>query len=472
MKRTVFILLTLISFHSYSQVVSTVLADAYKTFVADSQLRSAISSLYVIDAKSGDVVFDLNSRVGLATASTMKIITSASAYEILGKEFRYTTEFGYYGQKRDNNLNGSLYIKPSGDPTLGSWRWKQTNEDSVINRITNAFRQIQVKNYKNLVVDATGWEGEAIPGGWTWDDLGQYYGAPADALNWRENQFDMVLKSGDHIGDKVIIKETRPRLYSYNYVSYVRASAKGTGDNSYMFLPLGTNVGVVRGTIPVGEENFVISGAMPSGKYQFVSTLSDALTIKGISHSIPSITIDSATGDKRIDPSIVTIIHQEQSPVLDSIVFWFLRRSINLYGEALAKTIASTSNKTATTENGTRIIRDYWSSKNIGIDKTELNIQDGSGLSPQDRVTTHAQVAILNYAKKQPWFEGYYLAFPTYNGMKMKSGTINAVKGFCGYQTSSNGREYIFSFLVNNYNGSATPLVNKMYKVLDVLKKY
>jgi D-alanyl-D-alanine carboxypeptidase/D-alanyl-D-alanine-endopeptidase (penicillin-binding protein 4) len=54
--------------------------------------------------------------------------------------------------------------------------------------------------------------------------------------------------------------------------------------------------------------------------------------------------------------------------------------------------------------------------------------------------------------------------------MKMKSGTISDVKGFCGYQTSSDGSEYIFSFLINNYSGSASGLVNKMYKVLDVLK--
>ena len=54
--------------------------------------------------------------------------------------------------------------------------------------------------------------------------------------------------------------------------------------------------------------------------------------------------------------------------------------------------------------------------------------------------------------------------------MKIKSGTIRNVKGFCGYHTAKNGKDYIFSFLVNNYNGSASGLVNKMYKVLDLLK--
>ena len=52
----------------------------------------------------------------------------------------------------------------------------------------------------------------------------------------------------------------------------------------------------------------------------------------------------------------------------------------------------------------------------------------------------------------------------------MKSGTINDVKGFCGYHRSKDGNEYVFSFLVNNYSGRASQLVNKMYKVLDILK--
>jgi D-alanyl-D-alanine carboxypeptidase/D-alanyl-D-alanine-endopeptidase (penicillin-binding protein 4) len=52
----------------------------------------------------------------------------------------------------------------------------------------------------------------------------------------------------------------------------------------------------------------------------------------------------------------------------------------------------------------------------------------------------------------------------------MKSGTISDVKGFCGYQTSKEGREFIFSFLVNNYGGRTGSMVNKMYRVLDELK--
>ena len=51
-----------------------------------------------------------------------------------------------------------------------------------------------------------------------------------------------------------------------------------------------------------------------------------------------------------------------------------------------------------------------------------------------------------------------------------KSGTIRDVKGFCGYHKAKDGKEYIFSFLVNNYNGRTSAVVSKMYKVLDELK--
>ena len=113
-------------------------------------------------------------------------------------------------------------------------------------------------------------------------------------------------------------------------------------------------------------------------------------------------------------------------------------------------------------------LKEFWKSR--GLDPAELNILDGSGLSPSNRVTTHALVAVLQYAKQQSWFNGFYNSLPEYNGMKMKSGTIKDVKGFGGYHTSKEGVEYIFSFLVNNYNGATSILVQKMYKVLDELK--
>jgi D-alanyl-D-alanine carboxypeptidase/D-alanyl-D-alanine-endopeptidase (penicillin-binding protein 4) len=121
------------------------------------------------------------------------------------------------------------------------------------------------------------------------------------------------------------------------------------------------------------------------------------------------------------------------------------------------------------TDAGLAAMRRFWAAQ--GIDSNALRMQDGSGLSPQNRVTTEALAKVLWYAARQSWYVDYLEGFPLYNGMKMKSGTISGVKGFCGYHRSKkDGKEYIFAILVNNYTGSSSSLVGKMYRVLDVMK--
>jgi D-alanyl-D-alanine carboxypeptidase/D-alanyl-D-alanine-endopeptidase (penicillin-binding protein 4) len=441
------------------QTINQKLQKAFAEFERDEQLEHAISSLYVIDAATGKVVFDKNSQVGLAPASTQKTFTAATAFELLGKDYRYKTEF--YVSTDGNEPR--LTIKPSGDPTFGSWRWQQTKDDVTINRILKA-----IKNVNNLspifYIDGAGWNSESIPDGWVWQDIGNYYGAGSSVLNWRENQFDISLQSGNKIGDSVKIINTIPNLYSYKIYSLATSAAKGSGDNAYAYFPIGRSEGVVRGTIPVNEKGFVISASTPSGTNEFQEILIDSLkNIFGKPYYFSFLTYFDWPGKEK-----VKLIHTETSPPLDSIIYWFLKKSINLYGEALIKTFAFEKRGIGATDSGVNIVKDFWKQK--GIDAGELNIYDGSGLSPLNRVTTHAQVEVLKYAKKQNWFNLFYNALPEFNNMKMKSGTISDVKAFCGYHTAKDGREYIFSFIVNNYRGLSLSLINKMYKVLNILK--
>jgi D-alanyl-D-alanine carboxypeptidase/D-alanyl-D-alanine-endopeptidase (penicillin-binding protein 4) len=145
-----------------------------------------------------------------------------------------------------------------------------------------------------------------------------------------------------------------------------------------------------------------------------------------------------------------------------------LRKSVNLYGEALVKTIAYEKNGFGSTNDGLRIIKNFWKDK--GIDASAINILDGSGLSPQNRITTNALVTVMQYAKSRQWFSSFHNSLPEYNGLKMKSGTIGGAKSFTGYANSKAGEDYTFAIVVNNYFGSAGDIVKKMYKVLDVLK--
>lgn len=447
----------LFSHLSIAQTTSTQLKKAFLQFENDPQLKHALVSLYVVDAKSGKPVFDRNSQIGLAPASTQKIITSATAFEVLGRDFRYKTNFGII-RSGDHN---SLYIQPSGDPTFGSWRWQQTKEEELLTSVITAARNTKASKLENILIDTTGWNEEQIPDGWIWQDIGNYYGAGPAALNWRENQYDLLLRSGNNPGDPVNVVTTQPHLYSDSLLSAATAGPKGSGDNAYIYLPAGRHHTVVRGTIPAGESRFRISGSITDPAAQFAATLADSLQQLFAGTYSLSYKKDKSSGQP-------AIFYTALSPSLDSIIYWFNKKSINLYGEALVKTMAYLKNGKASTENGVELIRTFW--KDRGLDEEELNMIDGSGLSPLNRVTTHAQVTILRYAKDRSWYPCFYDALPEYNGMKMKSGTISGAKGFCGYQKSKDGNEYIFSFLVNNYSGQASALVAKMYKVLDKLK--
>ena len=159
----------------------------------------------------------------------------------------------------------------------------------------------------------------------------------------------------------------------------------------------------------------------------------------------------------------ITPILYINSPVLDSIVYWFLKKSINLYGEALVRTIGLQKKGDGSTSKGLEWIDSFYTAN--GFDTKAMHMTDGSGLSPTNRITPFALAKALQFAQSKSWYSAFYDALPMYNGMKLKSGTIHRTKCFAGYH---NG--YIITLMVNNYNGSSAALVDKMYKVLDGVK--
>jgi D-alanyl-D-alanine carboxypeptidase/D-alanyl-D-alanine-endopeptidase (penicillin-binding protein 4) len=447
------------------QTISQKLQKAFQQFEKDSQLQYAISSLYVIDAKTGQVVFDKNSRIGLAPASTQKIVTAATAFELLGKSFRYSTSLGYSGRIINDSLAGSLYLHSMGDPTFGSARFASTTPARIFQSFADSLKKAGIKKIKDsFLIDNNKFKEPAIPDGWIWQDIGNYYGAGAWVLNWKENQYDLILKSADRVNGPVVVADNSTAPPGQQFINHLSAAAKGSGDNAYIYLPGEGHDYLLEGTIPLNENQFKISGAIVSGPDYFINNFRSYLKDKGILNYPVDKKIHLTSG--YVDDG--SIIANYYSPSLDSIIYWFLQKSINLYGEALIKSIGQQTLGFGSTETGVVSIKNFWKQK--GINENELNIGDGSGLSPQNRVTTHAQVEILKYAKKQSWFFSFNNALPEFNNMKMKSGTIKDVKGYCGYHKAKDGKEYIFSFLVNNYNGPSSSLVGKMYRVLDVMK--
>ena len=461
MKKIAVLLLCCFSIPSFSQSVTERLNKTISQLQADSQFKHAIISLYVVDTQTGKLVFDKNADIGLAPASCQKIITGATAFELLGNNYRFKTVVGYHGAIAGDILNGDLIIKGGGDPTLGSWRWAETGDFSILKKITAAIAAKGIKKINGRIVcDQENWETNSIPGGWVWEDIGNYYGAGATGINWHENQYDLILKSGNTVGDAVIISGTMPSLQDVTLISELTTAKKGSGDNAYIYLAPQSGNGFVRGTIPAGEDHFTISGSIPDPAKQFSYELRNTLN----ENNIQVITVDLNTS-KGVD---METILASQSPTLDSMNYWFLKKSINLYGEALLKTMAYEKTKFGSTDKGIDLVKDFWN--HHGIETAAINIKDGSGLSPANRITTKSLVTVLQYAKQQNWFASFYNALPEINGIRMKDGYIADVRSYCGFIKDKNGNEYTFSFIVNNFDGSASSARVKMWQVLDTLK--
>lgn len=455
-----------------AQTVSQKLQKAFTVLEKDEQLKHAISSLYVIDAKTGQVVYDKNSQIGLAPASTQKIITSVTAFELLGREYRYKTAFYRYSFGKPKIYD--LFIAGSGDPTFGSNRFTSTKDSIILEAVYNSLNNnFATDTIRNIYVVDINFGKTSIPTGWIWQDIGNYYGAGHFTLNWRENQYELQFES-DKPNSYAVLNRPVQGSNSVTYNNQVFTGEPESGDNAYIYFVPGKDTLLIEGTIPPNKKKFSIRGAIPDPPLIFLKEFEAYLySKKAFFRTIETGEVDRFFGHpslRNADRPTYTsnTIYDYYSPSLDSIIYWFNKKSINLYGEALIKTFAYEKQGFGSTDSGVAIVKKFWKGK--GLDEDELNIYDGSGLSPMNRVTTHAQVEILKYAKTKEWFPYFLKSLPDYNGMTMKSGTIGDVKGFCGYHKAKDGREYIFSFLVNNYSGKTSPLVGKMYKVLDELK--
>ncbi|MFM6954637.1 MAG: D-alanyl-D-alanine carboxypeptidase/D-alanyl-D-alanine-endopeptidase, partial [Sphingobacteriaceae bacterium] len=333
----------------------------------------------------------------------------------------------------------------------------------------NALKQAGIKQIQGKIVGCDSLYGaQTTPDGWIWQDIGNYYGAGASSLSWHENQLDVYIKPGAKVGDLVKLTKIDPAYPYLQFINEIKTGPAGSGDKVYAYAAPYSSVVYLRGTYGIDWVK-PISPAIPDPAFDAAYRLADTLQIAGIELSEAPTTWRRMQELKPLTLPSYQVLHTINSPKLTDLVFWFNRKSINLYGENLLKALALNAGKPAETQAGVEVVKNFWKNK-LAIDPNSLNISDGSGLSPANRVTTLSMAKILQSLKKEPWFASYYESFPTYNGMKMKSGSIADVLAYAGYQRTVAGKELVFSFMVNNYHGN-TPLVKKkMYALLDQLK--
>ena len=446
-----------------AQTLSSKLQVAFNRFSADEQLKYASASFTVLNSTNGELIFGGNQNTGLAPASTLKTITSATALALLGEDYTYKTEIYYSGAIENGILNGDIIISGSGDPTLGSWRWKTTSKEAVLNQVLFALQKAGIQSINGkIIADDSAWDTQSLPIGWIWQDIGNYYGAGTSALSWGENQFELNFLPGKTSG--LAVKIANEDVYPFlNLKNELSAGNVGSGDNVYAYSAPYTSTIYLRGTYGIDlKKKIGLSLPDPALAMAYdVFIFLQKNNMKGLDYSTSRILGQKEGGKK----SLLTTI---TSPSLKEIIYWFNQKSINLYGEQLIRTLGSKFGKSASTVDGVKALRKFWEDK--GIDPETLNILDGSGLSPADRVTTLTMAKVLSYAKKQKWHATYLESLPINNNLKMKSGTIGDVLAYAGYSKVDGKMPVCFSIIINNYTGSSTAIRQKMFNLLNQLK--
>lgn len=441
----------------------------------DLALTHASIGIAVGDCRTGELLFESEPQLSLVPASVLKIVTTVTALEVFGPEFRFQTELAYSGMLRNDTLIGDLQIIGGGDPTLGSKYFpeKQDFLDGWIKALQN--KNIHVIK-GNLILDASIYESQTIPGTWIWEDIGNYFGAGASGLSVFDNLYEIHLRSENSADKPTQVIRVEPEIPGLILKNEVLSSDLNS-DQAYVFGSPMNASRVIRGTIPKGRTDFVVEASVPNSAAFLANEFRYKLQVAGIVLSGETKCEKASNSGNNL---AVT-----QSPPLNEIIKVTNHESVNLFAEHLLKHLAFRRNGLGATKDGCKFIEQFW--KEQGVDLDGFFMSDGSGLSRFNALTATQLVTILNYMKtKSRYASDFYQSLPTPGSgtlasfsekkfpgdcLHAKSGSMTRVRCYAGYVTTISGRQLSFAVMLNNFTCSQTEAIKKIEEILVELRK-
>jgi len=447
-------------------------------------LQSGSIAACLTRVSTGQAVLTFNARRSLPPASTMKLITTATAFAVLGEGYTYQTRLEYDGLLRGDTLLGNLRLRGVGDPSLGSGRFPgfpdlKTQLQTWVSAVQNA----GIRVVTGRVVADDGFFGEnTTPGGWPWDDLGNYYGAGATGLMVNENLYQLFFQPADSLYKPAPVLRAEPPVPYLTFDNRVKTDAPGTGDQVNIFAGPNDRRAYLEGYVPQGVREFSVKGSLPEPGYFAALSLHAELTNLGVKiarepvsltqlwRQQPGAQLPPATGE----------LHRQPSPPLRDLARACNFESINLYAEAFLKTVGGAMNYGTPTARGLNALKQVWRSK--GVELSGFRPLDGSGLSPQNGLTALNMTGILTAAAKEPWFPQFYAGIPVLGvsgtvknvgrrtpaagNVRAKSGSIGGVRCYAGYFTTKTGELMAFAFLMQNYDPDAGSVRQELERLM------
>lgn len=437
--------------------------------------HSSSISLLICDASTGEVIASENASMLASPASTMKVITTATALEAYGTDYRIPTFLEYTGTIADGVLDGDLYIRGNGDPSLGS---EKVGDRGFLNKWVRAVSAAGIKHIRGgVVADLSYFDADATNPGWLWEDLGNYYAPGIFPLSYLDNTMNVVLRSGP-IGSVASVSHTVPEVPGIKFDNHIRCTAT-TRDGAYVHGGPYNYTRYLTGSVPSNEGSFGVKGDLPNPGLLLAQHFTRHLESAGIAVDHEASFISETDGTHR--DSLFTWY----SPTLSELVKETNIHSNNLYAESLFRILGGNYSTPCTIDNSKNFMIDFWLRR--GVPMRAACIIDGCGLAPQDGVSAEIFVNLLNYMRHSANFPAFYSSLPvsgqsgTLRGflaktelegrVHAKSGYIKGTRCYVGYIELPDNRTWTFAVLVNRANGKARDISNVIERyLLDVYR--
>ncbi len=424
------------------------------------KLKTASYSVYAIDANSGERICSTDQK-SLSTASVMKLFTTAVALDLLGPDYTFTTSLFYSGNidPQSGTLAGNLIIKGGGDPAFYSSFFQDHYKDCFENWILQMKKNGIEKISGNLLIDLSFIKSYEIPGGWGWDDIGNYYGAGVSALSYHDNQYEIHFSSAKTEGVQTVIGTVYPEIDALKLENHVHSSFLA-GDHTIVYGAPGSNHQTIEGTIPTGQSDFIVRAAMPDppliAANAFLKKMKESgILFSGIIKEVPA-------GDHA--QKILLAI--QDSPLLKELIVPLNKESINVYAEHLLCEIGRKSSGEPTTKMGLKAYHRYCAEE--GIDTLGFFPADGSGLSRSNSLTTKTLVETLKHIYDSKYRELLVNALPiagvdgtlrnSFKGTVLeknvtaKTGSMERVRSLAGLLHTRSNKTLLFAVIINNFD--------------------
>jgi D-alanyl-D-alanine carboxypeptidase/D-alanyl-D-alanine-endopeptidase (penicillin-binding protein 4) len=404
-------------------------------------------SVHVADVETGEIIVDWMSTEPRNPASTLKLMTTLAALDILGPAYTWQTDVYALGPIEEGRLDGDLLIRGTGDPFL------------VTERVWQLARSLRRTGLEivdgDLIVDDTHFEvGPYDPGAFDKQPLRAYNVAPnALLMNFKVIRYWFTPE-----GDGVRI-ELDPPLNNIEVDNQLRLAG-------------GPCRGFQRGIAVHANEHvdkMTFSGAFPGRCKRYAmnrTALSHPEYVYGLFSAMWRANGGGISGalETGVTPAEAEPILSFDSLPLGDAISRVNKYSNNVMARQLLYTMSAEVLGPPGTEAGGRQVIENWL-LDKGLDLNSLSMANGAGLSREARVSAHDMTTLLAWAWRQP-FMPEYAASMALSGLDgtlrrrlrgrgldgrahLKTGSLDDVAAIAGYLQADSGRRYVLAILHN-----------------------